>query len=69
MAASLKLNNGTTASGATKLVSLSLGKLDKDAWNASKVLALKDLIAPCLALEVEDCVKTETSSLYDDGNE
>ena len=66
VAVSLKLNNGTTATGKLKTVSLSLGKLNKAAFNADKVMAIVNLLSPCLAKNVEQVVKTETSQLEDD---
>lgn len=68
IAVTLKLNNGTRVDGSTKLVSLSLGKLDAENWNAEKALAIKEVLAPCLILEVEDVYLIKTEVLYDDGN-
>lgn len=46
IAVNLKLNNGTNAQGMIKHVTLSLGKLDADNWDAGKALAIKELLAP-----------------------
>jgi len=64
---SMKLNNGTTASGATKLVTASFPKIDGTAYTDAKAGAIKDAVAPCLALEVEDLQHTIVNSVYDAG--
>ena len=59
----LKLNNGTTETGTTKTVSVSLGSLDKTAFNADKVMGIVALLTPCLSLPVLSTNKTESSTL------
>ena len=67
--ATLKLNNGTTASGSVKLVSCSLPTLTLgNGYTDAKAVAVRDALAQCLALEVEDVQKAETYSVYDDGS-
>ena len=58
----LKLNNGTKA-GVVQTVSLSLGTLDKDEWDADKAMAIIDLLEPCLSKGIEEVVKTTQTKL------
>ena len=63
---SLKLNNGTNPeTGAVKTVSISLGSLNKDAFNADKAMAIVGLLTPCLAKPLLSVNKTEASVLTD----
>ena len=57
----LKLNDGTTSSGATKYVSIPFGTLDKDAFNADKVAAIVGLLSPVLSKSITTVEKVETS--------
>ena len=59
----VKLNNGTTASGATKYVSIPLGRLDKDAFDADKVVNIVALLSPVLDKSVASVEKVETSTI------
>lgn len=57
------LSNGTNANGTVKTINLSLGSLDKDAFNADKAMAIIDLLEPCLEKTRLRVEKHETSSL------
>lgn len=59
----LKLDNGTSDSGNTKTVSVSLGNLNKDAFDADKVMSVVSLLKPCLSKTCLFTQKTEVSSL------
>lgn len=53
--ASLRLNNGTDASGNVTLVNLSLGTLSVDEWTDAdyeKYLKITDLLEPCLSKSI-----------------
>lgn len=63
IAVNLKLNNGTTTTGKVKTVSVSIGKLNKDAFDADKALAVAGLIAECLDKSLYETQKVETSQL------
>ena len=59
----VKLENGTDTSGNIKTVSLSLGTLSKDNFDADKALAVVSLLAPCLNKTVNAVEKVEVSTL------
>ena len=59
----LKLENGTDAEGNMKYVSVSLGTLNKDNFDADKALAVVTVLAPCLSKTVGSVEKTATSTL------
>ena len=59
----MKLNNGQDALGNTRLVSLSLGSLDKDGFDVDKVLTIIGLLEPCLNKTIEAVEKVEVSSI------
>ena len=59
----VKLNNGYAPSGATKYVSIPLGKLDKDAFDADKVVNIVALLSPVLDKSVASVEKVETSTI------
>ncbi|MBQ7154659.1 MAG: hypothetical protein IJR85_03760 [Synergistaceae bacterium] len=63
---SLKLNNGTSAQGTTKTISISLGSLNKDTFNADKAMAIVELLEPCLDKALVRTEKSEVSILTDD---
>ena len=62
----VKLNNGTNANGTAKTLSLSLGSLNKAAFDASKAMAIVDLLEPCLEKTLHSVEKVEVSTLADD---
>ena len=62
----VKLNNGTNANGTEKTLSLSLGSLNKSAFDADKVMAIVALLEPCLEKTVNSVEKVEVSTLTDD---
>ena len=67
IAVSLKLNNGLNPeTGTQKTVSISLGSLNKDAWDADKAMAIVNTLAPCLEKSLMSVIKTETTTLADD---
>ncbi|MBQ7544224.1 MAG: hypothetical protein IJT02_04690 [Synergistaceae bacterium] len=59
----VKLNNGTTATGATKTVSVSLGNLNKDAFDADKAISIVSLLSPVLDKSIVTVEKVETSTV------
>lgn len=63
IAVNLKLNNGSTSTGAVRTITLSMGKMNKDAFDADKALAISSLIAACLTKSVYETVKVETSQI------
>ena len=60
---SIKLDNGTDSQGNTKLVGISLGSLDKTAFDADKVLAIVSALGPVLDKSVDHVEKTEVSTI------
>ena len=60
---SVRLENGTDSSGNMKYVSLSLGNINKDNFDADKALAVVTALAPCLTKTVSSVEKTATSTL------
>ena len=63
IAVNLKLNNGTTKTGAVKTATVSIGSLDKDTFDAEKAIAIVSLLTPCLTKSLYDLQKVETSKL------
>lgn len=63
IAVNVKLNNGTSETGKVKTLSVSLGAINKDTFDASKAYAIMALLAPCLEKEVYSLDKVETSSI------
>ena len=63
IAVNLKLNNGSTSTGAVRTITLSMGKMNEDAFDADKALAISRLIAACLTKSVYETVKVETSQI------
>ena len=63
LSVNLLLNNGTDASGNTKTVSVSLGALNKDAFDADKVMAVAGLLSPCFEKSLHSVQKVEVSTL------
>ncbi len=59
----LKLENGTDDAGNMKYVSLSLGSLSKDNFDADKALAVKAVLAPCLSKTVGSVEMTQVSEI------
>lgn len=67
-AVSMKLDAGTTSSGTTKTVNLSIGTLstnDND-FNLSKVWNIVALIVPCLEYDLYSVTRTRTSTITDE---
>ena len=62
----VKMNNGTNTDGTAKTLSLNLGSLNKSAFDADKVMAIVDLLEPCLEKTVNSVEKVEVSTLTDD---
>ncbi len=61
IAVNLKLNNGTSSTGAVKTLNVSLGTINKDSLDLDKVLALSDLVETCLTKSVYVVEKVEYS--------
>ena len=61
----LKLNDGTTSSGATKYVSIPLGSMNKDAFDANKVMAIALLLSSVLEKGIMIVEKVETSNILE----
>ena len=59
----VKLNNGTNANGTPKALTVSLGALNKDAFDADKAMAIVGLLAPCLEKSLVSVEKVEVSTL------
>ena len=59
----MKLNNGTTTTGAVKTVSVNLGSLNKSAFDADKVLNIVNALYPCFDLMLHTLEKTEVSEI------
>ena len=62
----MKLNDGTTTTGAVKTVSLNLGSLNKAAFDADKVVNIVNALTPCFDRRLHTLEKTEVSELYED---
>lgn len=60
---SVKLENGTDSEGNLKTVSISLGNLSKDNFNADKALAIVGLLGPCLSKTIASVEKVEVSTI------
>lgn len=64
-AVSMKLNNGTDASGNIKTVSVSIGSLSTASYDNSKAMAVVNAISPCLSKGVYEVRHTKETTLYD----
>ncbi|MBQ7221414.1 MAG: hypothetical protein IJS28_10580 [Synergistaceae bacterium] len=62
----MKLNNGTTATGAVKTASVNLGSLNKAAFDADKALNIVNALAPCFDRMLHIVEKTEVSQLSEE---
>lgn len=60
---SIRLDDGTDSQGNPKTVSVSLGSLNKNTFNADKALTIVGALEPCLNKSVSSIEKTEVSSL------
>lgn len=61
--ATMKLQNGTDASGNVKTVSLNLGSLDVANWDANKAMAIMTALQPCLSKTIYTRTTTEESMM------
>lgn len=61
----MKLNNGTSASGTLKFVNLSLGNLSAvpSAYDGQKVANLVEAIEPCLTKTVSSTLHIQTAGM------
>lgn len=59
----LKLDDGYTSAGMTKYVSMSLGNMAVNAFDADKVMAIANLLTPVLDKDLLAIEKVETSTL------
>lgn len=62
----MKLNNGTTTTGAVKTLSVNLGSLNKTAFDANKVLNVVNALAPCFFRMLYIVEKIEVSQLSEE---
>lgn len=58
------LNNGTSASGKVMTITQSMGSLNKDTWDANKMAAILNVLAPLFAKSV---YKVQGVKTYDIG--
>ena len=59
----MKLNNGLDSAGNVKTLNVSLGTLNKDAWDAQKAMNIVELARPCFSRTVYSTEKTESDTL------
>ena len=59
----IKLDNGTDGEGNQRTVSIPLGTLNKDNFDADKAIAIIAALEPCLSKTVYAIEKVEVSSL------
>ena len=59
----MKLDNGTTASGTVKTVSVPFGSLNKAEFDAEKVMNIVGLLAQMFSKSLYTVQRTETSEL------
>lgn len=59
----MRLSNGQTSTGAVKTVNVSLGTLDKNAWDPDKAMAIANALEPCLDKSIYVVDKVATSTL------
>ena len=67
----MKLNNGSTASGGIRTVSVSLGKLSLTGYTETsttygKVLSICNALEDCFSKSLHEIVETRTSRLEDE---
>ena len=60
---SIRLDDGVDSQGNTKTVGISLGNLNKNTFDADKVLAIANALEPCLNKSIDSVLKTEVSIL------
>ncbi|MBQ3402265.1 MAG: hypothetical protein IJG65_02675 [Synergistaceae bacterium] len=63
ISARVNLNNGTDSSGNVKTVSLGLGTMSLTGYDAGKVYAISQLLAPCLTKTVYSVEEVRTSTI------
>ena len=63
IAVNMKLNNGVTTTGSVKTLSVSLGKINKDAFDLDKAAAISALVEACLTKSVYTLEKAEYSKI------
>ncbi|MBQ7215558.1 MAG: hypothetical protein IJS39_06200 [Synergistaceae bacterium] len=66
IAVNLKLNNGVGADGNIRTVPVSMGKINRGAFDADKALAISSLIGQCLTKQVYYLEKVEYSAIESD---
>ena len=59
----IKLDDGEDSQGNPKTVSVSLGSLNKDTFDADKVVAIAGGLEPCFNKSLTGIEKTEVSSI------
>lgn len=60
---SVKLNNGTTESGGVKTVSVAFPSLNKDAFDADKVMAIVSKLSPVFSKSIHCIIKSDDTDL------
>ena len=66
IAVKMNLNNGTDAqTGAVKTVSVNLGSLNPETYDATKVMEIIEDLTPCLSKSVYSIQEVRTSTLTD----
>lgn len=63
IAVNLLLNNGTTTTGGVRTATVGLGKMSKTGFDADKVLAIVNLLSPCLSKPVHEVVRVATDQI------
>lgn len=64
-AASVRVVTGTSASGNSTYTNISLGSLNKDAWDAGKALAIVSALEPCLDNNIDSVPMTATYAVVE----
>lgn len=59
----VKLNDGTDSHGNTKYVSVTLGNLSEENYDADEALAIVTALAPCLTKTVSSVEEVRVSTL------
>lgn len=63
IAVNVKLNNGTDSEGNVKLVSVSLGNLSEENYDADEALGVVTALAPCLSKTVSSLEEVKTATI------
>ncbi len=63
VASQIALDNGTDAQGNAKTVNISLARMAKDGYDATKYLAIVAALEPCLAKTITGAYVIKTSAV------